>query len=156
MWTNSVFTYAVDILLSAFAVYLFIYYFDIFFVRKKNKRSLITGLALFALWQYGVSSIIDLPAYANISVTIIVTLISVMFIYESTRWKKCVFVIAFNAIWMLMETLCVYFLLIYCEKIAYIQSVGSFVSKIFFALVIFALKKVFTDEEIKELPAKYS
>ena len=40
--------------------------------------------------------------------------------------------------------------------ITYIQSVGSFVSKIFFMLVIFALKKVFTDEEIKELPAKYS
>ena len=46
MWMDNVFSYGVDILLSAFAVCLFIYYFDIFFVRKKNKRSLITGLAL--------------------------------------------------------------------------------------------------------------
>ncbi|WP_243424457.1 hypothetical protein [Mediterraneibacter glycyrrhizinilyticus] len=108
MWMDNVFSYGVDILLSAFAVCLFIYYFDIFFVRKKNKRSLITGLALFALWQFGISSIIELPAYANIAVTIIITLISVMIIYESTIWKKYVFVIAFNAIWMLMETLCGY------------------------------------------------
>ena len=79
-----------------------------------------------------------------------------MIIYESTIWKKYVFVIAFNAIWMLIETLCGYILLIYCEKYAYSQPVGSFVSKIFFFVVIFALKKVFTDEEIKELPAKYS
>lgn len=156
MWMDKVFSYGVDVLLSAFAVYLFIYYFDIFFVRKKNKRSLITGLALFALWQFGISSTVDLPAYANIAVTIIFTLISVMIIYESTIWKKYVFVIAFNAIWMLTETLCGYILLIYCEKYAYIQSVGSFISKIFFLVVIFALKKVFTDEEIKDLPAKYS
>ena len=124
MWTDKVFPYGVDILLSVFAVYLFIYYFDIFFVRKKNKRLLITGLALFALWQFGISSNINLPAYVNIAVTIIVTLISVMIIYESTIWKKYVFVIAFNAIWMLMETLSGYILLIYCEKYAYIQSVG--------------------------------
>ena len=156
MWMDNDSSYGVDILLSAFAVYLFIYYFDIFFVRKKNKCSLIIGLMLFALWQFGISSIIELPAHANIAVTIIVTLISVMTIYESTIWKKYVFVIAFNAIWMLMETLSGYILVIYCEKYAYIQSVGSFVSMILFLVVIFALKKVFTDEEIKELPAKYS
>ena len=147
MWTDNVFSCGTDILLSAFAVYLFIYFFDIFFVRKKNKRSLITGSALFALWQFGISFLIEIPAYTNIAVTIIITLISVMIIYESTIWKKYVFVIAFNAIWMLMETLCRYILLIYCEKYAYIQSVGSFVSKILFLVVIFALKKVFTDEE---------
>lgn len=156
MWVTNVFSYGANVLLSAFAVYLFIYYFDILFVRKKDKRSLIIGLTLFALWQFGISSTFNLPAYANIAVTIMVTLISVMIIYESTIWKKYVFVIAFNAIWMLMETLCSYILLIYCEKYAYIQSVGSFVSKIFFMLVIFALKNVFTNEEVKELSAKYS
>lgn len=156
MWMVNVLSYVADILLSAFAVYLFIYYFDIFFIRKKDKRTLIIGLALFALWQLGISSAFKLPAYANIVVTIIVTLTSVVIIYESTIWKKYVFVIAFNAIWMLTETLCGYILLIYCEKYAYIHSVGSFVSKIFFMLVIFALKKVFTNEEVKELSAKYS
>ena len=156
MWMDNAVSIGVNILLSAFAVYLFVYYFDIFFVQKKDKRSVITGLVVFALWQFGISTTINLPAYVNIAITILVTLISVMIIYESTIWKKYVFVIAFNAIWMLIETLCGYILLIYCEKYAYSQPVGSFVSKIFFFVVIFALKKVFTDEEIKELPAKYS
>ena len=33
---------------------------------------------------------------------------------------------------------------------------GSFISKILFLIVIFSLKKVFTNEEIKELSAKYN
>ena len=156
MWADEIFSNGADILLSVFAVYLFIYYFDIFFIRKKDKSLLIAGLIIFVLWQFAISFILDLPAYINIAVTIIVTLISVMMIYEGTWWKKWVFAIAFNAIWMLMETLCSYILSIYCEKYAFVQPVGSFASKIFFLLAIIALKRVFTDEEIKELPVKYS
>ena len=156
MWADEIFSNGADILLSVFAVYLFIYYFDIFFIRKKDISLLIAGLIIFVLWQFAISFILDLPAYINIAVTIIVTLISVMMIYEGTWWKKWVFAIAFNAIWMLMETLCSYILLIYCEKYAFVQPVGSFASKIFFLLAIIALKRVFTDEEIKELPVKYS
>ena len=37
-----------------------------------------------------------------------------------------------------------------------IQSVGSLLSKIFYLMVIIALKKLFTDNDIKELSAKYS
>ncbi len=66
------------------------------------------------------------------------------------------FVITFNAIWMLMETLSNYVLMIYCEQYASIQPIGSFVSKSFFLAVIIALKKVFTDDEIKELSVRYS
>lgn len=156
MWMNKLLSYGIDILLCGFAVYLFFCYFDIFFIRKKDKLPSVIGLAIFVLWQFGVATIINLPAYANIAVTIIVTMLAVMIIYDGMWWNKCVFVIAFNAIWMLMETLCSYILMIYCEKYAMVQPVGSFISKIFFLIVIIALKKVFTDDEIKELPAKYS
>lgn len=70
--------------------------------------------------------------------------------------NKGVFVITFNAIWMLMETLCNYILITYCPQYAAVRQVGSFVSKIFFNAVILALKKVFTDDDIKELPVRYS
>ena len=156
MWMNNVLGYGADILLSFFAVYLFIYYFGIFFVRKKDKRLFIAGVVVFALWQFGESTIISLPANINIAVTIIVTLLAVLIAYEGMWWNKCVFVIAFNAIWMLMETLCNYILMIYCEKYAYVQPLGSMISKLFFFAVIIALKKVFTDDEIKELPVRYS
>lgn len=156
MWIDKALSYGADILLSAYAVYLFFYYFDIFFDRKKGKGLSVVGLAVFVLWQFGISIIISFPAYVNIVVTVIVTLFAVMIAYEGMWWNKCVFVITFNAIWMLMETLCSYILMIYCEKYAFVQPVGSFVSKSFFFVVIIALKKVFTDDEIKELPARYS
>lgn len=88
--------------------------------------------------------------------TVIVTLFAVTITYEGMWWNKCVFVITFNAIWMLMETLSNYVLMIYCEQYASIQPIGSFVSKSFFLAVIIALKKVFTDDEIKELSVRYS
>ena len=156
MWKDKALSYGADILLSAYAVYLFFYYFDIFFARKKSKKLWVAGLTEFVLWQFGISTIISLPAYVNIAVTVIVTLFAVTITYEGMWWNKCVFVITFNAIWMLMETLSNYVLMIYCEQYASIQPIGSFVSKSFFLAVIIALKKVFTDDEIKELSVRYS
>lgn len=156
MWIDKALPYGADILLSAYAVYLFFYYFDIFFARKKSKKLWVAGLTEFVLWQFGISTIISLPAYVNIAVTVIVTLFAVTITYEGMWWNKCVFVITFNAIWMLMETLSNYVLMIYCEQYASIQPIGSFVSKSFFLAVIIALKKVFTDDEIKELSVRYS
>lgn len=156
MCMNKALYYGADILLSVFAVYLLIYYFDIFFVRRRDKWLFGVGLAVFALWQLLILSPINFRAYINIAITIIVTLFVVMVAYEGVWWNKCVFVIAFNAIWMLMETLCSYILMIYCEKYAFVQPVGSLISKVFFFMVIVALKKVFTDDKIKELPVRYS
>lgn len=156
MWMNKIISYGTDIFLSVFAVYLCFYYFDIFFERKKNRLFSLIGPTIFLLWQFAISSLSILPLYINIAITIAATLFMVMVTYEGTLWNKCVFSITFNAIWMLMETLCNYILMIYCEKYAMVQPVGSFISKGFFLLVIILLKKVFTDDEIRELPARYS
>lgn len=156
MWMNNVLDYGADILLSFYAVYLFFCYFDIFFKKKEDRRLSAAGLTTFVLWQLGISTVITFPGYVNIAVTIIVTLLAALIVYEGMWWNKCVFVIAFNAIWMLMETLCNYILAIYCEKYACVQPIGSMMSKTFFLTVIIALKKVFTDDEIKELPVSYS
>ena len=156
MWMDEVLLCGMDILLSFFSAYLLFFYFDIFFMRKKNKFLPVVGMGVFVLWQFGIATVISLPAYINIAVTIIVTIIAIVVGYEGMWWNQCMFAIAFNAIWMLMETLCNYILMIYCEKYAFVQPIGSLISKIFFLVVIIALKKVFTDDEIKELPARYS
>lgn len=82
MWIDKVLFYGTNILLSAYAVYLFFYYFDIFFERKEDKRLSIVGLAVFFLWQFAIPTTISLPAYVNIAVTVIVTLFTVMITYE--------------------------------------------------------------------------
>lgn len=59
MWIDKALPYGADILLSAYAVYLFFYYFDIFFARKKSKKLWVAGLTEFVLWQFGISTIIQ-------------------------------------------------------------------------------------------------
>lgn len=127
-------------------------------------------LTLYLYFRTTTYSIIDvnfLPATLVLIINIFIhELGHVLFLkkfYPKSRVKigfkfmfKGVFVITFNAIWMLMETLCNYILLTYCPQYAAVRQVGSFVSKIFFNAVILALKKVFTDDDIKELPVRYS
>ena len=47
-------------------------------------------------------------------------------------------------------------LMTYCEQYAESEALGSVTSKLIFLIIIVALKKVFTDDEIKELPVRYS
>ena len=152
-------SYGTDILFIIFAVYLFFYYFDIFLKRRKRTVLSMIGLVIFMAWQFEMSSVNLLPAYGNIIVTIITTLFAVAQIYEGKFWNKCIFTIAFNAIWMLIETISGNILLTYCCEFTYLQALGtlgSFTSKIVFMIAITALKRVFTKDEIKELPVRYS
>ena len=116
MLLNKVVLEGTDILLVIFAIYLFSCYFDIFFTRRKKRILAGIGYMVFVIWQFVLSSVSILPVYINISITIIVTFISVMFIYEGGKWNKCIFTLAFNAIWMMIETLSGYVLSIYCMQ----------------------------------------
>lgn len=152
-------SYGTDILFIIFAVYLFFYYFDIFLKRRKRTVLSMIGLVIFMAWKFEMSSVNLLPAYGNIIVTIITTLFAVAQIYEGKFWNKCIFTIAFNAIWMLIETISGNILLTYCCEFTDLQALGtlgSFTSKIVFMIAITALKRVFTKDEIKELPVRYS
>lgn len=159
MSMSKILSYGTDILFIIFAVYLFFYYFDIFLKRRKRTVLSMIGLVIFMAWQFEMSSVNLLPAYGNIIVTIITTLYAVAQIYEGKFWNKCIFTIAFNAIWMLIETISGNILLTYCCEFTDLQALGtlgSFTSKIVFMIAITALKRVFTKDEIKELPVRYS
>ena len=159
MSMSKILSYGTDIWFIIFAVYLFFYYFDIFLKRRKRTVLSMIGLVIFMAWQFEMSSVNLLPAYGNIIVTIITTLFAVAQIYEGKFWNKCIFTIAFNAIWMLIETISGNILLTYCCEFTDLQALGtlgSFTSKIVFMIAITALKRVFTKDEIKELPVRYS
>ncbi|MCI9139106.1 MAG: GHKL domain-containing protein [Lachnospiraceae bacterium] len=158
MLMNNVLAYGTDILLIGFAIYLFCSYFDIFF-RRRNKMWINTGLFIFAVWQLIIVKSSGLPVYMNISITTIATFFAVFIVYEEGFWKKCIFSITFNAIWMLLEVLCGYILLFYCKQFVVLQELkplGSFISKLLFLLIILSLRRVFMDDEIKELSVQYS
>ena len=159
MSKSEVLSYGADILLCVFAIYLFVFYFDIFFKRKYQIRMLIIGCTLFMSWQFIITTNDIFPAYINISISILVTLVSIIIAYEGGYANKCIFSLAFNAIWMLIETLSGYVLSIFCNSTIdphLYNILGSLISKIIFLLVILALRKVFTNEEIRGLSAKYN
>ena len=82
-----------------------------------------------------------------------------MCVYEGRNLNKCIFVLAFNAIWMMIETVSGYILSIYCNQFRYSQIygiLGSVISKILFLLIIFALRKIFSVGGITEFSVKYS
>ena len=148
---------AIDILPTVFTAYIFFFYFNIFFEKKKRSIRVLTGIIVFVFWQLSIPEIVRiLPAARNIGVTEGVTLFAVISIFEGKIWKKCFFVIIFDAVWMLVETLVNNLLMLYCEYLAVSQRFGAFVSKLLFFAVILALKKIFTNEEIKELPAGHN
>lgn len=148
---------AVDILLAMFTAYIFFLYFDIFFKKKERSIGVLIGIVVFILWQLTSQEIVRvLPAGWNIGVTVGVTLFTVVNIFYGKIWKKCFFAIIFDTVWMLVETLVNNLLMLYCERLAVSQGFGEFASKLLFFVVIVALKKVFTNEEIKELPAGHN
>ncbi len=152
MLTDKWIVAGVDILRVLFTLYIFFYFFSIFFNRKKSRVQVIVGVLILAAWQIDIFGTISvIPIEWNIVVSIGLTLLVVLSIFEGKFIEKCFFSIIFDALWMLSETLVGNLLLIYCEPIADSQVLGSFISKLLFLLVIVAMKKVFGKEEIQEL-----
>lgn len=88
MWTNRVLMCGIDILLCLWAVYLFFFYFDIFFARKRKRYLSVIGITLFVIWQFGITTIISFPAYINIAVTIMFTFLAVMIYCTYFTWYE--------------------------------------------------------------------
>ena len=63
-----------DILLAMFTAYIFFFYFNIFFEKKKRGIRVLIGIVAFVFWQLSIPEIIRiLPAARNIGVTVGVT-----------------------------------------------------------------------------------
>ena len=91
MLANKMLLNVIEILLVVFAIFLFSYYFSIFFIRRKKRITIVFGYTIFAVWQLMLLNTSILPVYINISVTIVITFISAMCVYEGRSWNKCIF-----------------------------------------------------------------
>lgn len=159
MWLTKILFYSLNIVLSGFAIYLCISYFDIFFIRKQRSKFSVIVSIMFIIWGFIVSSYYLLPAYINISIATVITLILAIITYSGGFWNKCIFSVAFNAIGMLTEILSGYLFVICFAKVLdsdLYRILGSLTSKMIFLMFILVLRRVFTNEKIKELYFKYN
>lgn len=148
---------AEGMLLAIFTVYLFFLYFSTFFSTKKYKLTKLMGIILVVAWQFDIWKYLKkYPSSLTLCVTVAVTILAVVVIYEGKIWMKCFFSITFVAIWMLSEVLIGNLFLIFGFNIEKMQMQGSVISKAFVCLLVYVLKKVFTNEKFKELPLKHS
>lgn len=155
MWVDKVML-LIDVLLSLFSLGILKLYLDIFFSLDFKKSYLYFSYTLFFMWQFFIVKVNLLPGYMNISITVILTIIVVVCSRAGKFWNKCVVGIAFDAIWMLMETLCASIFMLYLTNYMALRLLGSFISKLMLLIVILLLRKVFTDDGIKELSTGYS
>ncbi len=150
-------TEGINIILGLFTIFLFFLYFKIFFTMKKKSIQVFLGIALLVVWQIGILNIIGgtlAPIY-NIGMTLVCTLVVAVNIFEGKFWKKCLFSITFDAIWMLSEMLINNMFMLYSERLANSQLFGSFISKLLLFIVIVALRKVITTTSM-ELPDSHN
>lgn len=146
-----------DILLMIFAVCLFFFYFRVFFREKRESFQVLIGITVVVIWQLGILDIIQtLPAIGNVCLAVGVIIFAASSVFEGKIWVKSFFAITFVALWMLSETLIGDVLMIYNINIDQLQILGSFISKVLFFLMIAALKKVFANETVRDLPLKHS
>ncbi|MFQ8655473.1 MAG: sensor histidine kinase [Mediterraneibacter gnavus] len=154
MLTDKWIVVGIDILRALFTLYIFFCFFSIFFVKKKRGVQTIVGILILVIWQIDILGIICMiPIGWNIVMSVGVTLFVVANMFEGKFTEKCFFSIIFDALWMLIETMVGNLLMIYCEAIADSRIIGSCVSKVVFFVVVIALKKVFTKEEVREFPS---
>lgn len=146
----------IEMFLALFPAGILGLYLDIFFSKSPRKIRLYLSYMLFFIWQFFIAKINLLPGYMNISITVVLTIIVVVCSRTGKFWNKCVVGIAFNAIWMLMETLCASIFMLYFTNYMTPRLLGSFISKLMLLIVILLLRKVFTDDGIKELSTGYS
>jgi two-component system sensor histidine kinase AgrC len=156
MIMKMVLTEITNIGFSLFAIFLIKMYFDIFLDQSDSKKCVWGGYLFFLIWQLLSSRPEPFPAYINITFNIIVTVFTITIAYKGRFLNKCIFVVTFNAIWMLTETLCGFILQNYYRNYLLQQQLGAALSMLMLLMVVLALKKVFTDEEIRELPTKCS
>lgn len=142
--------------MSCFSAWILKEYFEVFLERDKNNRWDKVRWGFFISWQ--IISIFDIIKWPNY-VTLIISVLAVLLVainYEGHLFKKIVFTIVYNSIWMLIEIVLVFIFIAVGLNYATQNLLGSLLSKICLLILVEALKRFFGNEKIKELPHSYN
>lgn len=141
---------------SLFSICIIKIYFGTFF--NKNKVSGI-GVGLwgaYLLWQLIIQKYDLVPAYVNLVISVILTIMLAMILYQGNFLQKIAFSILINTIWLLSEFLTGYMIIICGEDYMVSKAFGAICSKIITLAICIMLKRFFEKETIVNLPQKYN
>ena len=142
--------------MSCFSAWILKEYLDTFLIKIKMNWKIIAIWGFFILWQIcSTLNIIKLPDYDILVISVLAVLL-VSLNYEGRIFKKTVFTLVYNSIWMLTEILLVFIFIAIGLDYDTQELLGSLLSKVFLFVIVEALKHFFGNEKIKELPRSYN
>ena len=153
---NKIIDIGIMIAESLFSICIIKIYFGTFF--NKNKVSGI-GVGLwgaYLLWQLIIQKYDLVPAYVNLVISVILTIMLAMILYQGNFLQKIAFSILINTIWLLSEFLTGYMIIICGEDYMVSKAFGAICSKIITLAICIMLKRFFEKETIVNLPQKYN
>ena len=131
-------------------------YLGTFLIKTKANWRNSARWGFFILWQIcSILNFIKLPDYAILVISVFAVLL-VSFSYEGHVFRKIVFVLVYNSIWMLTEILLVFIFIAIGLNYDAQEILGSLLSKVFLFVIVEALKRFFGNENIKDLPHSYN
>lgn len=155
MLINQLYQLTINIALAVFSVYLLNAYLEIFLVINTNRNKVLISNLIFGVWQLSINKLIILPQTINIIISILMTILVASLAFKDNYWKKIIFSLLFNAVWMLMETFCGYIFMVYFKNYQEYQILGSIISKVLMFFIIKSFKKIFTGVDMRGLPNKF-
>ena len=142
--------------MSCFSAWILKEYLDTFLIKIKMNWKIIAIWGFFILWQIcSTLNIIKLPDY-DILVLSVLAVLLVSLNSEGRIFRKTVFTLVYNSIWMLTEILLVFIFIAIGLDYDTQELLGSLLSKVFLFVIVEALKHFFGNEKIKELPRSYN
>ncbi|HBF2355543.1 TPA: GHKL domain-containing protein [Clostridioides difficile] len=131
-------------------------YLSTFLEERKTSWWTRARWGFFVLWQVcSILGIIRLPDYGILVISVAAVLL-VSFNYEGGLFKKIVFTVVYNSIWMLIEILLVFVFIAIGFDYAAQEMLGSLISKLLLLLLVVSLKRFFGNEKIRALPHSYN
>lgn len=153
---KAVWDFIEGLLMSCFSAWILKEYLDTFLIKIKMNWKIIAIWGFFILWQIcSTLNIIKLPDY-DILVLSVLAVLLVSLNYEGRIFRKTVFTLVYNSIWMLTEILLVFIFIAIGLDYDTQELLGSLLSKVFLFVIVEALKHFFGNEKIKELPRSYN
>jgi len=151
-----VWDFIMGLLMSCLSSWILKEYLGTFLIKTKVNWRNSVRWGFFILWQIcSILNLIKLPDYGILVISVFgVLLVSIN--YEGHIFKKIVFTLIYNSIWMLTEILLVFIFIAIRLNYGAEELLGSLLSKVFLLVIVEAFKRFFGNENIKELPHSYN
>lgn len=148
--------FLITLFMSCFSAWILREYLGIFLEKRGSDWKYKVRWGLFISWQVcSILDIIKLPNYCVLMISIF-SVLMVTFNYDGNIFKRIVFTIVYNSIWMLIEILLVFIFIAVGLNHDTQHLLGSLLSKLCLFIMVRALKRFFCNENIKELPHSYN